>query len=72
MSWKVFSVVGNCSLKSSIMLHDTLHGFREGRGAGTAMLESKLSQKLSGIAHNPLLQVFLDVHKAYSSLDRER
>ena len=24
------------------MLHETLHGFKEGRGAGTATLDSKL------------------------------
>ena len=26
--WKVCSVVVNCHLKSSVVLHDTLHGFR--------------------------------------------
>ena len=35
-------------------------------------LESKLAQQLSGIAHSPLFQVFLDVRKAYDSLDREQ
>ena len=36
--WKVFSVLVNCSLKMSVVLHETLHGFREWRGAGTAKL----------------------------------
>ena len=54
------------------MLHETLHGFKEGRGAGTATLDSKLLQKLAGITHNTLFQVFLDVCKVYGSLDREK
>ena len=33
-------------------------------------MESKLSQKLAGIVHKPLFQVFLYVQKAYDSLDR--
>ena len=68
---KVFVVVVNCCLKSSGMLHDTLQGFRTGRWTGTVVLESKLSQKLTGFTHKPLFQVFLDVRKAYVSLDRE-
>ena len=58
-------------MKGSIVLHSALHRFIEGSGAGTEKLEAKLAQKLSGIAQNPLLQVFLDVRKAYGSLDRE-
>ena len=54
------------------MIHDALHGFRLGRGMGTETLEAKLAQQLAGIAHKPLFQVFLDVRKAYDSLDRER
>ena len=51
-------------------LHDALHRFREGRGTGTATLEAKLAQKLVGLVHELLFQVFLDVWKAYESLDR--
>ena len=69
---KVCSVVVNCRLKRSVVLHNVLHGFRVGRGKGTATLEAKLVQQLSGLAHKPLLQVLLDVQKAYDSLDQER
>ena len=68
--WKVFSVVVNCWLKISVVLHDALHGFREGRGAGTATLEANMAQYLAGIVHEPLFQVFLDVRKSYDSMDR--
>ena len=65
-------VVVNCCLKRSVVLHDTLHGFREGRGAGTDTLEANLAQQLAGLAQNPLFQFFLDLYKAYDSMDRER
>ena len=68
--WKVCAAVVNCWLKRSVTLHDTLHGFRAGRGTGKATLEKKLAQQLAGIVHKPLFQVFLDVRKAYESLYR--
>ena len=61
MLWKVFSVVVDFRLKRSVVLHNTLHGFREGRGTGTAMLEANLVQQLVGLAHEPFFQVLLDV-----------
>ena len=51
------------------MLHDVLHGFIVGQGKGVATLEAKLEQQLDEIAHDPLFQLFLDVRKAYDSLD---
>ena len=62
-------MVVNCRLKRSVVLHDTFHGFRTGRGTGTAMLEANLAQHLARLAHKPIFQVFLDVRKAYNSLD---
>ena len=70
--WKVCATVVNCCLERSLTLHDALHGFRAGRGTGTATLGAKLAQQLAGIAHEPLFQVLLDVPKAYYSLDRVR
>ena len=67
--WKVYGTIVNCRLQSSIVLHDLLHGFRQRRGAGTAIIESKLEQQLAGIVHEPLFQVFIDVSKTYNSLD---
>ena len=65
-------VMVNFYLKRSIMFHNALHGFIEGRGAVTAALEAKLAQQLAGILHKPLVQVFLDARKSYDLLDRER
>ena len=54
------------------MLHDTLHRFRAGIGREGATLEAKMSQKLSGIAYEPLFQLFLYIRKAYDLLYWER
>ena len=70
--WKVYAVVINCRLKRSVVIHNSLHGFRTGRGTGTATLEANMDQKLAGLAHEPLFQVFLYVQKAYEFLYRER
>ena len=74
MMCKVCSVVVNCRLKRSVVIHDALHGFREGRGTATttAMLEAKLDQQLAGISHDTIFQVFIYVRKAYESLGRKR
>ena len=32
--WKACSVVVNCRLKKSVVFHDSINGFREGRGDG--------------------------------------
>ena len=42
--WKVVALILNRRLTSSITFHDVLHGFRAGRGTGTATLEAKLLQ----------------------------
>ena len=62
----------NCRLKRSLDLNDVLHGFKAWRGMGTASLELKLVQQLAGLSHETLFQVFLDVRKAYNSLNRGR
>ena len=57
VSWKVFAVVVSFWLKRGAVLHD-------------ALPEAKLDQQLAVLAHKPLFQVFLEIHKVYDSLDR--
>ena len=52
--WKVMAVILNCRLTSSITFHDVLHGFRAGRGTGTATLEAKLLQQLAAMREEVL------------------
>ena len=54
----------------AMQLHDCLHGFRAGRGTGTAIAEAKLTQQLTHREQNPLFCIFLNLRKAYDALDR--
>ena len=67
--WIVWATMVDFRLKYSVTLHNALHGFRARRGTKTVILESKLVQQLTGIAQEPLLHLFLDLQKAYDSLD---
>ena len=60
----------NLRLTASITFHNFLHGFRAGRGTGTATLEAKLLQQLADLRGDILYVIFLDLHKAYDALDR--
>ena len=53
-------------------VHDGLHGFREGRGTGTATLKAKLLQQLAAMREEVLYVIFLALTKAYDALDRSR
>ena len=44
VTWKVAAAILHCRLTTAITYHDALHGFRVGRGTGTATLEAKLLQ----------------------------
>ena len=47
--WKLVAAILNRRLAASITFHDFLHGFRAGRGTGTATLEAKLLQQLAAL-----------------------
>ena len=70
--WKVVAAILNRRVTSSITYHDALHGFRAGRGTGTATLEAKLLQQLAAMREEVLYVIFLDLTKAYDALDRSR
>ena len=70
--WKVVAVILNGRFTSSITFHDVLHGFRAGRGTGTANLEAKLLQQLAAMREEVLYVIFLDLTKSYDALDRSR
>ena len=61
---------GGFLIDQSVTLHDALHGFRMGRGTGTATLEAKLAHQLARIIQELLFQVFLYVRKVCNSMDR--
>ena len=70
--WKLVAAILNRRLTESITYHDFLRGFRAGCGTGTATLEAKLLQQLAALGEEVLYVIFLDLHKAYDTLDRSR
>ena len=72
VTWKVVAAILHCRLTTAITYHDKLHGFRAGRGTGTATLEAKLLQQLAGMREEVLYVIFLDLTKVYDALDRSR
>ena len=57
-------------LRTSLQMHDVLHGFRAGRGTRMAIMDLKLVQELASIDQYPLFLVFLDLRKAYDIVYR--
>ena len=72
ISWKIIESIINRRIASKVTFHDALHGFRAKRGTGTACIEAKLLQQLSKMVQKTLHFIFLDLGKAYDTVDRER
>ena len=70
MFWKVISIIIDRHMMDSIEFHDVLHGFRAWGGTGTAALEAKLLQQIMDMLQEVLFDIFVDLHKAYDTLDR--
>jgi hypothetical protein len=69
--WKVCKRVMDLRL-NAFDLHNLLHGCRDKRGTRTARIEAKLAQQLAHLKQAPFYGVFLDLKKAFDSMDRER
>ena len=70
--WKVVAEILNFRITASITFHNFFHGFWAGRGTGTTTLEANLFQQLVTLREEILYVIFLDLHKAYDTLDRSR
>ena len=68
--WKVVEELINTRLQASLHMHDILHRFRSRRGMWMAIMELKLAQELASIDQSPLFLVFLDLRKAYDTMDQ--
>jgi exonuclease III len=72
VGWKVISMIIKRRLDRTIRFHESLHGFRRGHGTGTAILLARLNMDYNIFQGTPLFQIFLDLSKAYDTLDRAR
>ena len=70
--WKIVAEILNHRITSSITFHDFLHGFQVGRGTGTATLKAKILQQVAALREEVLYVIFLDLNKAYDTLERSR
>jgi Reverse transcriptase (RNA-dependent DNA polymerase) len=70
--YKLISAIITKRINSNIHFHEAIHGFRKFRGTGTAIIEMKLRMQLAQRKTEPLFMIFLDLKKAYDTLDRGR
>ena len=47
--WKAMAVILNHCFNTYITYHDSLHGFRAGRGMGTSILDVKLLHQVADL-----------------------
>jgi hypothetical protein len=69
--WKLISSIINGRMKAAINFDNAIHGFQEQRGTGTAIIQQKLHMQLDIAEKESGKHVFLDVKKAYDTLDRD-
>ena len=70
--YKLISGLINHRVSAAVQFHDSIHGFRAGRSCSTAILEAKLEMQRARQAGKVYYQVFLDLSKAYDTVDRDR
>ena len=67
---KIISKIIDLRMAKAVKYSESIHGFRNKRGTYTAIGETKLRMKIFTSASVPLFQIFLDLKKAYDSVDR--
>jgi hypothetical protein len=70
--YTLISTIINRRIANKIQFHESVHGFCCHQGTNTAILEAKLRVQLAKRTTCPLFFVFLDLKKAYDTLDRNR
>ena len=70
--WKILMRIVDLRVKGAVSFHDTIHGFRAQRGCSTAIIEAKVVQELAALQQTPFYAVFIDLRKAYDTVDRSR
>jgi exonuclease III len=70
--YKLISVCMNERAKEVIKWHEGIHGFRLQRGCQTALFEAKKDMSTREEAGRTYHQIFLDLSKAFDTVDRRR
>ena len=70
--YKLISMIIHLRIMDTVEFHESIHGFRRHRGTATAIINLKLQVQLARREKKPLYMIFLDLKKAYDSVDRTR
>ena len=70
--YKLISMIIHIRLMDTVDFYDSVHGFRRHRGTSTAIINLKLQMQLEKREKKPLYMVFINIKKAYDSLDKQR
>ena len=70
--WKIISSIITQCIQQSVKFHNAIHGFCPNRGTHTAIIEAKLYQQRHITEGKPLYHIFLDISKAYDTIDRKQ
>jgi hypothetical protein len=70
--YKLTSCLVNKQVCEKVKFHDGVHGFRAKRSCSTAILKVKLVMQLAKRTGRAYHQIFLDLLKAYDTLDQDR
>ena len=70
--YKLCTTIITQRIQDGVEFHDCVHGFRRKRGTSTAIIETKLRMQLAFRQQKPYYQIFLDLTKAYDTIDRSR
>ena len=65
---KVISIIFDRCLEESIELHDVVQMSRVWRGTGTATLEAKILQEITGMQKEVLYDIFIYMHTSNDCL----
>ena len=66
---KLISQIINMRMSKAITFCESVHGFRKKRGTYTAIGEAKLRTQMETCRSMPIYQIYLDLRKAYNSID---
>ena len=69
---KLISQIINIRMASAVSFDKDVHGFRKRRCTYTAIGERKLRMQMAVCSSTTVYQVYLDLMKAYDSIDRQR
>jgi DNA replication initiation complex subunit (GINS family) len=69
---KLVSQIINMRLGETIQFCEEVHGFRKKRGCYTAIGEAKIRMQMAACSAKTTYQIYLDLRKAYDSIDRKR